>query len=835
METLKAELMPWRQKPLHPGYSAIAQAHANRIIRNGGSGRPAYETTCPYCGVDSGVLFGRIRLGGKDHMMRVELTRHGYSVPDGRDRAVDIQLVECPDCGAKLSPLAYTSPAVFYEERAKVILLPLGDDHGRAEMGYAALVAAQPANQSLRMMQRTSRTAQTTHTATLPASTATSVASTSGHVTTERGHTTHHHQRGMTDVRKATTRPNAPHAQERTLAAEPAQRDVSNRSQNTHLGDTMSGARSHDVTPSAPSDIVDRMDQHPPFVATGDEIRAVPAETMHLQIQYLPRTLVDPDPEQPRVEMTAGDLAELRETIQQRGIGAPIVVRQHPAVPGRYMLINGERRWAASAGVQEMLPCIIRGDMENEVDRLLAQLDANLGVPLTTLEEARAYVRLMTLTGQSQNQIARFRGVPRSTINDRVRLLELGAWVPLIEDGTINVAQAVENLLAVRRVPNTYHEAAIRALLNAPRWVAARGDLSSAAFGEIVDEIYGQYMYPLAVVHGIGRQPEFDTSDHATACTCGGIRWADAPDEERRSYCGNPDYWMPRRREARRLSLAQTTPDAPSARQTSQTALVHEGRPLLVANTTPCISPRTAVAEDVILLSDATGKWAVSASPSMRGDTGTEFDPADLTIDPAALVRVSRRQSWDTYECVGTRDQQAVAVARRQWADRWRARYHAMVGDLTATLDAIPSEDRIVGGPAILTGVLRLAATAAAPRVRDLLHALGLGQGVKARRASQLADQATESAAGSLDRVETTNAVFESPDAVVDLQRLIDDVAALSPADQCILLTAIGVIAHGDAQTPQEIVRTEMEAARKAMSQRPVPWIPKDSEHRASA
>ena len=65
--------------------------------------------------------------------------------------------------------------------------------------------------------------------------------------------------------------------------------------------------------------------------------------------------LIDPNPEQPRVEI--GDLSELIESIKEKGVLEPLLVK--PLQTGRWMIIAGERRWRAAtiAGLKEV-PCV---------------------------------------------------------------------------------------------------------------------------------------------------------------------------------------------------------------------------------------------------------------------------------------------------------------------------------------------------------------------------------------------------------------------------------------------------------------------------------------------
>lgn len=117
MKTYTAELAPWKMHPLHEAYVARAAEDARRRAMPGPK-RHAFETTCPYCGTDSGHLVGVVRVGSKELQDEVPFTREGYlhSLGDIGERDPDVQIAFCPqdECGAAVDPIAYFSPSVFH-------------------------------------------------------------------------------------------------------------------------------------------------------------------------------------------------------------------------------------------------------------------------------------------------------------------------------------------------------------------------------------------------------------------------------------------------------------------------------------------------------------------------------------------------------------------------------------------------------------------------------------------------------------------------------------------------------------------------------------------------
>lgn len=128
MQTYNAALTPWRLKPLHPAFVALARQHATIIQRNGGAVRSFRGTCCPYCGsVDD--LRATVRVGSKKHISDLVVTPAGYDVPEARGAQVELLVLHCrrETCGAVIDPLAYLSPATFLADKENIPLLGPGD------------------------------------------------------------------------------------------------------------------------------------------------------------------------------------------------------------------------------------------------------------------------------------------------------------------------------------------------------------------------------------------------------------------------------------------------------------------------------------------------------------------------------------------------------------------------------------------------------------------------------------------------------------------------------------------------------------------------------------
>ena len=146
------------------------------------------------------------------------------------------------------------------------------------------------------------------------------------------------------------------------------------------------------------------------------------ARTAQLEVDI---DLLSPNDQQPRIQMDAGRLDELAESIRVNGIIQPIVVRR---VGDAYRIIAGERRWRAAqrAGLLKV-PVVLREIEESSKDKLLelALVENIQRENLNPVDEALAYQRLADEHGLTQDQIATAVGKDRSSVANFLRLLKL--------------------------------------------------------------------------------------------------------------------------------------------------------------------------------------------------------------------------------------------------------------------------------------------------------------------------------------------------------------------------------------------------------------------------
>ena len=135
--------------------------------------------------------------------------------------------------------------------------------------------------------------------------------------------------------------------------------------------------------------------------------------------RMIPVDKIRPNPEQPRKAL--GDLRELSDSIKEKGVLEPLLVRFVPREDS-YYIISGERRYhaARAAGLRE-LPCIekIADDAETLELALIENLQRK---DLTPFEEAEGLYRLAAQFDYTHDDIARKIGKARSSVTETLSL-----------------------------------------------------------------------------------------------------------------------------------------------------------------------------------------------------------------------------------------------------------------------------------------------------------------------------------------------------------------------------------------------------------------------------
>tara|TARA_S200000501_G_scaffold345130_1_gene357512 strand:- start:167 stop:1015 length:849 start_codon:yes stop_codon:yes gene_type:complete len=128
---------------------------------------------------------------------------------------------------------------------------------------------------------------------------------------------------------------------------------------------------------------------------------------------------------QPRKNFDKQHLEDLSNSIRERGVVQPIIVRSSKLLEGKYELIAGERRWLASqnAGLNEIPVVIIDADDLKSLE--FAIVENVQRHDLNPIEEAMGYQRLIDEYGYDQDKVAKFIGKSRAHISNCIRLLSL--------------------------------------------------------------------------------------------------------------------------------------------------------------------------------------------------------------------------------------------------------------------------------------------------------------------------------------------------------------------------------------------------------------------------
>ena len=146
---------------------------------------------------------------------------------------------------------------------------------------------------------------------------------------------------------------------------------------------------------------------------------------------------------QPRNSFNQETLDELTNSIKERGIIQPIIVRKSADHKFKYEIIAGERRWLAAqnAGLHEVPVVITEADdlksLEFAIVENVQRIDLNI------IEEAQGYQRLINDFSYDQNKVAKFIGKSRSHVSNCLRLLNLPSEViNLIENNKLSQGHA---------------------------------------------------------------------------------------------------------------------------------------------------------------------------------------------------------------------------------------------------------------------------------------------------------------------------------------------------------------------------------------------------------
>ncbi len=168
-------------------------------------------------------------------------------------------------------------------------------------------------------------------------------------------------------------------------------------------------------------------------------------------VGYVEVARLSPNRFQPRRQFDDAQLKELADSIKEKGVLAPILVRRRP--DGDYEVIAGERRLRAAQLLKlERVPVVVR-DVSDQEALVLSIIENIQREELNPIEEARAFSRLIKDFSLTQENVARAVSKDRSTIANILRLLSLPQEVQrAISDGQISFGHG-KALLSLDSVP----------------------------------------------------------------------------------------------------------------------------------------------------------------------------------------------------------------------------------------------------------------------------------------------------------------------------------------------------------------------------------------------
>jgi ParB family transcriptional regulator, chromosome partitioning protein len=135
---------------------------------------------------------------------------------------------------------------------------------------------------------------------------------------------------------------------------------------------------------------------------------------------------IRPNPHQPRQQFSEDSLDELADSIAQRGVLQPILLRPDGE---DYQLVAGERRWRAAQRARlHTIPAIVR-EIDETTTAELALIENVQREDLNAIEEAEGYRQLIQRHGHTQEDIGRIVHKSRSHVANLLRLLDLPNFV----------------------------------------------------------------------------------------------------------------------------------------------------------------------------------------------------------------------------------------------------------------------------------------------------------------------------------------------------------------------------------------------------------------------
>ncbi len=135
---------------------------------------------------------------------------------------------------------------------------------------------------------------------------------------------------------------------------------------------------------------------------------------------------IRPNPNQPRVQFKEEAIDELADSIAERGVLQPILVRPHD---DGFEIVAGERRWRAAQRARlHTIPALVR-EIDDSTAAEIALIENVQREDLNAIEEAEGFRQLIVRHGHTQDNVAKLVHKSRSHVANLLRLLDLPEFV----------------------------------------------------------------------------------------------------------------------------------------------------------------------------------------------------------------------------------------------------------------------------------------------------------------------------------------------------------------------------------------------------------------------
>jgi ParB family chromosome partitioning protein len=188
---------------------------------------------------------------------------------------------------------------------------------------------------------------------------------------------------------------------------------------------------------------------------------------------------IEPDPNQPRTEKMPEEIAEIGESIKERGVKQPISVKSHPHKRGKWMINDGELRWLGSNWAKMVdIPVVVDEDFDD-----FDQVNANEKRFQLRPKELAVFVSRKLEEGIKKAEIARRLGKPATAITE---LLSLVNAPPFVEEVySSGRCTSPKTLYELRMLAEKFPD-------DVQAWCETSGEVTRRTVSELGDKLKGK-------------------------------------------------------------------------------------------------------------------------------------------------------------------------------------------------------------------------------------------------------------------------------------------------------------------------------------------------------